>query len=43
MKNTLAGVKGRLGGTEEHRLEDRMLESVQSGQRKEKINKNEAS
>lgn len=43
MKNTLAGVKGRLGGTEEHHLQDRILESVQSGQREENINKNEAS
>lgn len=43
MKNTLEGVKNRLGGTEEHHLEDRILEIIQSGQQKEKINKNEAS
>ena len=43
MKNTLEGVKNRLGGTEEHHLEDRILEIIQSGQQQEKINKNEAS
>lgn len=36
MKNTLEGVKSRLGGTEEHHLEDRILGIIQSGQQKEK-------
>ena len=36
MKNILEGVKSRLGGTEEHHLEDRILEIIQSGQQKEK-------